>query len=222
MRWLGFRFKIAIFIGTLFLLVFGGNSLLQALRFRAPVVITAEEFEKQKPTAGWFHIKNCVLDGIDEVHFHPKDEADDFSKIKEVYIPVYSAKTYDKEKGGSKTINAMVLTRDTKTLDSLREANGALSGPKGADDTKALDYMVKNLGKLVQRRDVEGMVRSGLESISADEKSQLAKNDSTPAPDFVTLEEGKQPSLLAGVGLLFAGLALLAAQFFYYIVLRRR
>ena len=192
------------------------------MRFRQPIVITAEQFEKQKPTAGWSHIKNCILDGIDEVHFHSKGEADDYSKIKEVYVPVYSDKTFGGEKANEKTINALILTSDPKMLDALREAGNSLEAAKGTNDEKALAAMMKNVDKLMQRRDVEGMALSGLESIHSDEKAQINKNDATLAPDFVTLKEGKKPSLLTGFGMTLCGGLLIGAQVFYYIVLRRR
>ena len=102
MRWFGFRLKIAIFIGTMALIIFGGDKVLQAMRYREPVVISYEDFAKQKPTAGWFHVKNCVFNVYRAMHFYEKnhpEKADDVSGITEVYVPVQSAK--EKQEPGS-------------------------------------------------------------------------------------------------------------------------
>ena len=219
MKYLGIRLKIALFIGALALIVFGGDKAYQGLRYRAPVEISYADFVKQKPAAGWFHIKNCVFNVYRAVHFYEKNKAgaeNDTSGITEIYVPAQGPKDAQFP-GQHPNVSLLVITRDPEILSTYREL-----GDIGPNDGRAETYFLKNKNKIYAKRDVEGMVRAGLSSLSSDEAKQLQTNISPIDSDFVTLEEGKRPTFGAGLLMLLAGFALLVGQILFYIARRGR
>ena len=219
MKYLGFRLKLILFIGAIALIVYGGDKTLQGLRYREPTTISYEDFASQKPSAGWFHVKNCVFNVFRTIHFYEKDHpggATDLSGVTEVYVPVQSAKD-PQTPGVHPNTSVLVNTSDPAILDTYREM---AEFNTNAQDAPA--YLQKNKSRIYVKRDVEGMVRSGLSSLSSEQIGLLKSGISPLDENFITLEEGKKPAPGAGVLMLTAGLALLAGQILFYIARRGR
>ena len=224
MKYLGFRLKLALFIGALALIIFGGDRTYQGLRYREPAQISYDDFVKQKPSAGWFHIKNCVFNVFRTMHFYSKDhpeQANDVSSVTEVYVPLQSATTPQIPKNHP-NVSVVVKTSDADILSTYSELAELDTRSNDANPDSGAEFFAKNERKIYVKRDVEGMVLSGLSSLGS-EKTTILKHDMTPIDeDFVTLEEGKKPSPGAGLAMLTAGLVLLVGQVLFYIARRGR
>ena len=219
MKYLGFRLKLVLFIGAILLIVFGGDQVMQGLRYHEPTVISYEDFAKQKPTAGWFHVKNCVFNVFRAMHFYDKDHpegATDVSGITEVYVPVQSAKEPQIPGVHPKT-SVLINTSDPAILNTYRELAQFNADPSGAPA-----YIAKNKSRIYVKRDVEGMVKVGLSSVGSDRVKLLKDGISPLDDDFITLEEGKKPSPGVGSLMLTLGIVLLVGQILFYIARRGR
>ena len=219
MKYLGLRLKIALFIGALALIIFGGDKAYQGLRYREPVTISYADFVKEKPDAGWFRVKDCVFNVYRAVHFYDKEKlgaANDISGISEIYVPAQGPKDAQFP-GQHPNVSLMVISRDPEVLSTYREL-----GDIGSNDGRAETYFLKNKNKIYVKRDVEGMVRAGFSSLGSEDKRLLQTNVSPIDENFVTLEEGKKPTFGVGVLMLLAGIALLVGQILFYIARRGR
>ena len=224
MKYLGFRLKIALLIGAIALIVFGGDKTYQGLRYREPVEINYDDFVKLKPSAGWFHVKNCVFNVFRTMHFYSKDhpeKANDLSSVTEVYVPLQNA-TAPRIPKNHPDVSLIVKTSDPDILNTYSELDELGKRLNSENPNYGAEFFAKNKNKIYLKRDVEGMVLSGLSALGS-EKTNILKQEMTPIDDtFVTLEEGKKPSPGIGLALLAAGIVLLIGQVLFYIARRGR
>jgi hypothetical protein len=64
--------------------------------------------------------------------------------------------------------------------------------------------VAKNVDRVLLRRDVQGLVKFGVE-LGNGERRKLAKLQDNLAPDFIILDEGKKPEVKKSVGYLALG-----------------
>ncbi len=206
MRFLGFRGLLLLFGLTIGLLVYGGVEISESLRFPSAKTMTYEQFAAQMPQEGWYHITggrlevvNCVWQEDEKTH-----------KIDKIFVPLSSSKAVG---GPGETTSVMVEEHDPAMIDTAHEIQ-QLSGQT------AEDFVKKNHDRAFIRRDVEGMIKTGLKSDDSI-RAKMAKLDNTSlASNWIMLNEGAHPSLLLGVGCILGGLALAALQVLMF--LRRR
>ena len=252
--------KIVLLLGAGALVVFGGIQIYQETRYHQPVEISYDDFVRKKPTAGWFHITNCVLNVSRAVSADPKNpmnlvlHGDDFT---ESYVPVQSAAARREEKYRP-AVSLVILTGDNDLLDTFSQFSRTVRLPRRAkrlqkepdtylfghkfagfdpNDTRAAfgrgnmvgfgmsdrdEFIRKNKQRLYLKRDVEGMIRSGLSALPSAHTRLLKQRIAPIEDDFVTLEEGRTPSPTLGIKILALGLILLICQIALYISWRGR
>ena len=210
MRFRFFSLRLALLAlgATIAMLVFGGVEISESMRFRSPRVLTYEQFAAQMPQEGWYRITGARLEVVNGVWQEDKKT----HAIDKVFVPLSSAG----DKGGDINTPTKVMVEETdpailQTAGEVKDLNG---------DAATIDFIKKNHDRAFIRRDVEGMVKTGLNSDS-DTREKMAKLDNTSlASNWIMLKEGAHPSLGLGL-LLFMGGGLLAVlQVLYY--LRRR
>ena len=204
MRFLSIRFKLAAIIITGCLLLFGFIEISESLHFHEPRVLTYEQFEKEKPQEGWFHIKGAQLSVIESAFEEDKTT----HTLKKAFVPVSSSADLLGDK--NKQTYLLMETTDQAILDVVHDAQGL------SDEKSAIQYVEKNPQRAFPVRDVEGMIKTGLNEDSST-RDELKKLDSTLAPNYVVLQEGRHPSLGLGIGMLLGGLLLGVGQVLFYI-----
>ncbi|HLK60427.1 MAG TPA: hypothetical protein VKU00_27950 [Chthonomonadaceae bacterium] len=213
------RLAIILAVGTIALLIYGGNGIIKGIRYSRPVTLTYEQFLQQKPTAGWFHITGALMNVVDEVHIVDKDKhgSDNDPGVEDMthaYLPVYNADTFP-DGADNKSIHMLVYTGDPAVVATIKDMAGQVGNNVSKDQAEA--FLEKNKDRLFLTRDVEGMVKSGLDSESSDVKNLLNTNIKELDPNYVILEEGAKPALGLGLGLFVLGLFLAAGQALYYV-----
>lgn len=196
------------------LVIAGAQGMREAHAFSKPVDVACEEFLKSPRHEGWYRITGCTMDlseaAYSEYSFKsslPKTKDDDKS-ISEVYLPIHSAtsekKTVAKNDETPPPTNLVVKTTDEAILNTVREMS-QLDENKNPKEVEK--WMLANLQKVFLRRDVMGMVLTGINDADGT-RDELAKLHDSLAPGYVILEEGKKPSTSGSLGLIFGGLAL--------------
>ena len=172
----------------------GGQGVYTALRNRHPVLLDAGDLAKGKPSAQWLVLTNCELHVAGSAYMIRKSKYDPGEgHITEAYVPVYS-------RGQSQegTCYAVMATKDDRVLAFLEELRQATS------ETEAAKLIAEHSKNLQLQRNVEGLVRFGIEN-SSNAKSKLAGLRGNLAPDFIILAEGQKPNLSGSLGLLILG-----------------
>ena len=210
MRFRFFSLRLALIAlgATIAMLVFGGVEISESLRFRSPRVLTYEQFVKQMPQEGWYRITGGRLEAVNCVW----QESSKTHTIDKVFVPLSSSNV----KSGDPNAPTLVMVEETdpailQTAQEVKDLNG---------EAATVDFIKKNHDRAFIRRDVEGMVKAGINS-DTDTREKMAKLDNTSlASNWIMLKEGAHPSLVLGLGLFMGGGLLAVLQVLYY--LRRR
>ena len=128
--------------------------------------------------------------------------------LKKAFVPIISEDDLLSDKD-EKTL-LLVETTDPAILDTVRETRGI------TDDKAALKYLTDNKERVFPKRDVEGMLKTGLNEDTTT-REELAKLDNSLAPNYVLLQEGKHPSLGLGIAMILGGLLLAVGQVLFYL-----
>jgi hypothetical protein len=208
------RAALVVAVCTIALLVYGINEIMQAGKYSQPKVMSYEQFVQQKPEEGWYRITGAFYDLTGGIHFHREFDKDDINNISEIYVPVFSVAEMASDSKSEPKVKLIVQTRNPGMLETYRSF-GSSSGSMSKE--QVLDYLKQHADQIYVRKDVEGMVKSGLNSEDSDKTKELAKLSANLDPDYVLLEEGKKPSMLVGLGLTALGLLLGVGQVLYYI-----
>jgi len=184
------RLIIFLIVITLGMLWVGGQGLYTALMNRKPTVMSYDDYLKNKPKVYWLQLTNCFLSLPDA------SCVTRMRVITEVYAPVHSLN----EPAGARIL-VLVATKAPEVLSLARELDN-LTSKKEAEQ-----FMEKNRDRLFPKKDVQGLVRFGLD-LKSEEHSQLAALDKDLAPDFIIVDDGKKPEFATSLGLFLAGLAI--------------
>lgn len=218
----GMRIAILLAVGTIALFIFGVNGIYNGVKYREPVTLTYAQFLQQKPTAGWYHITGALMNVVEEVHIYDKNKHSDgdlaVEGLTRAYIPVCDAKTFDAaaflEKKNSPSTFLLLHSNDPEIANTIKDMAAQVGGNPTPEQAET--YLNKNKNKLFLKKDIDGMVKSGLGSETSEVKRLLDSNIQNLESDYVILDEGAKPSLGAGVGMLLLGLVLAAAQVLFY------
>jgi len=119
-----------------------------------------------------------------------------------LFIPVHASGAAPETKTG-----LVVETRDPALLAAYQEVL-ALDRRQDLSDEEAERYVLEHAATLFPRRDVQGLVRFGLE-LEDEDRREIAGLAGELAPDFVILEEGARPQPWLSLGAFAAGLVVL-------------
>lgn len=177
-------------LGGLYLLWAGGQGIYTAVTNREPLQVACDSYGEVKPTSEWLELTGCTLSLMEASY------TEENKRVVELFIP---ARGENSQEGSP--IHVLVATKDP-TLLSL--ANQLIT----IEDEQALmTFAMQNNQALGAQRDVRGLVRYGVD-LDDDERDQLKNLDSTLAPDFVILDDGKQPGLGLPLGMFSGGAVL--------------
>jgi hypothetical protein len=201
-----FRLIILLVVGMGASFWVGGQGVYTALRNRQPVQLNYSDLAKGKPTAHWLVLTNCELQVAGSAYLIRKSKYDATGqgRITEAYIPIYAPGQDE-----SATCYAVMATKDERMLallEEMRQAN---------DETQAAQFLQRHAKELQVRRDVEGLVRFGIDE-SHNEKAKLAGLRGNLAPDFILLSEGQKPNLGRSLGFLGLGLIIGTGMVLYF------
>jgi hypothetical protein len=201
------RLGCLLFVGMLAALGYGGQGIYQGAVNREQKVITYTDFVKQKPSGGWFKIKNCVY-ALPEAMVKTRK-----GRITEVFLPVYDAAALNRgdQKAWDVPLPLILATDNHNIINSLEE----IKSLETMNEAQADEYVSKNFSRLYVREDLEGMVRFGLESDSST-RSKLAGLSKSLDPNYAILQEGAKPNLLGSIGVFILGIVLAIVQLFMY------
>lgn len=190
----------------------GSGEVAQATKYREPVRLTYDEFVKQHPTEGWYHLTETALD-VPGSHWKTLvSKRYKTETITEILVPVTSAvKDEDKPQ-----IHLVLSTTDESIKNAITGLNAI---PESDPKEKTLKYILDHAKELYPERDIEGMVKPISE---IDEEQRRSLEESGLTGDAVLLKEGEKPSegsgrSLQGFGtfmLIIAGLAALIGLWF--------
>lgn len=186
------NFGCLLLILGLGLVIGGGQGVWTAVTNMKPTEMSCADYVKQKPKATWLKLTGCFLDMTDAAW------RESGGRIKEVYVPIKPA---DDKK--AKQVHIMMATEDPSILDVASQLKNA------KDEKSTIAVLIKNRDKIFMTKDLEGMVRFGVDLDSKD-RDKLAGLSQNLSPDFVILSDGQKPTFLMSGGMLVGGLVLLA------------
>ena len=177
---------------TLGCLLGGGQGMYTWVTNREPKVYDIDTYLSTNPTAKWVRITGGWVDFSAATYKSFANTAPT-----ELYLPVRSTNS----PAGAK-IQVLVATRDPALLDAMDKTRNMTA-------VNALRYLVEHQINPLVHRDVQGLLRYGIESDDKTMRKLKAVNNNL-ADDVVVLEEGKKPdfalsSALVCIGLLLAG-----------------
>ena len=196
-----------LFISGLAMLIFGGVSTYEGLRYRHPVAITYQEFVRQKPHGGWFRISGGILD-VQESGYRIEDGQEGggaaVNNASELFIPLQDPKVAA-GLSKDKTIHVMVQTSDPAIVATFKELHTVAQKSEKEQDA----YFDKNMSRVFVKRDFQGMVMSALNHGTKDLQATDKAYHDRLAPDYAFFKEGEEPSLFGGFVEFIGGLLLL-------------
>jgi len=173
----------------------GGQGLYTALLNRKPTVMSYDEYLRARPKATWLMLTNCRL-ALSDAAF--KSYAGS-KQPTELYMPVKS-----QESRTNREVFVLLATRDPDLMATFAEMQNLKS------ETEEREWVLKNKERVFPRRDVQGLVRFGID-LNDKDRRRLANLQSHLASDFIILDDGKRPELGKSLGFLVAGMVLLIA-----------
>lgn len=182
---------------SLAMIIGGAQSVYTAAKNRKPVEVGIDSLIAKKPDAKWLRITDGVLDTTNSSYVSGITGGD----AKSIYVPLVPKDT-DSEKS---TIHVLVETQDKELLDFTNQSKNLERGTMSGKD--AQEFILKNLSKLHVARNVEGLVKFGIDSGGKKERKIRGLYDNL-ASDAIILKEGEKPSMGFGVFMLLGGLGL--------------
>lgn len=173
------------------LLVGGAQGLYTALKNRSPLEITVEDYITKKPDAEWVTLKSAHLNLLESAH------KERLGKVAEVFIPV-------RPKGDAKDapVHILLSTKNREILDALDDMSNSAETLK-----QSVEAASRHAEKLFVTKDVSGLIRFG---INSDDKTRakLEKLNMNLAADYVIMNDGEKPELMASLIMLVLGIIL--------------
>ena len=178
---------------TIGLLWGGGQGVYQAVTNRAPTEVTCADLDLGLPKGAWLRVSGCTGSLLD-ASFKTR-----LGVVTEVYLPLHAKRDGETEPPA----HLVLATRDREVVDLAKK----MSKIDSKDIKAMLGFVAENAKRLRHEKEVEGMVRSGIDS---DDKvlKHLREKKEGLAADFVVLDDGRKPGFLSAL-LLGAGVLLL-------------
>jgi hypothetical protein len=117
-------------------------------------------------------------------------------EVTQVYIPISGTASSSDGKA-----RALFATKDQSVIALVTEMR------KVKDDGEALKFAAMNIQRLFPKRDVQGLVRFGI-NMEDKERTKLAELNPNLDPNFIVIDDGEQPEWLLSSVLFAIGLAL--------------
>lgn len=168
---------------------FGCYSLFVYFANPKPLEISIEQLISNPPRAKWLRVTGRRINMIDAVASRKR-----FSdKINLVYIPIRPKDTEES------TVSVLLLSSDPELL-ALAGRIHALDGSDNGGN-EASNIAMENARIFAQNRSFEGLVQFG---IGQDDRVtfQLRKRLSNLVEEPIIIEEGKEPTIIEGLGML--------------------
>jgi hypothetical protein len=178
-------------IGALYLMWMGGQGLYTSVKNRAPMELACGSYDEVKPNREWLKLTGCELNVMESSYMEEN------GKVVELFIP---ARGPGEEEGDP--IYVLLATDDNELLAVTNEMM------KLESEAELMSYFAKHRSKLFFTRDVEGLVRYGV-NLDDSDRADLAGLDDTLAADFVIVDDGKKPGFGKSLAFLGGGVALL-------------
>ena len=178
-------------IGALYLMWMGGQGLYTSMKNRTPMELPCGNYDEVKPNKEWLKLTGCELNVIESSYMEEN------GKITELYIP---ARAPGEQEGD--TIYILVATDDSELIAMTNEM------VQLGSEAELMSYFSRNRSKLYFTKDVQGLVRYGVD-LDDSERADLAGLDDTLASDFVIVDDGKEPGFGKSLGFLGGGIVLL-------------
>lgn len=178
-------------IGALYMMWMGGQGLYTSMKNRTPMEMACENYDDVKPNKEWIKLTGCQLNVMESSYM------EEGGKVVELFIP---ARGPGEEEGDP--ISVLVATEDSELLALTNEMMELDS------DAELMSYFARNRSKLYFTRDVQGLVRYGV-NLDDSDRAELAGLDNTLTPDFVIVDDGREPGFTKSVAFLGGGVVLL-------------
>ena len=143
-------------IGALYLMWMGGQGLYTSVKNRTPMELACEHYDEVKPNKEWLRLTGCELNLMESSYMEEN------GKAVELFIP---ARGPGEEEGGP--IYVLVATDDKELLALTNEMMNFET------ERELMSYFARNRSKLHFKRDVQGLVRYGVDLDDSD-RAELA------------------------------------------------
>jgi len=187
----------ALLLVSVLFLAHGGEALYHAAANRQPVMVTCDQFVRQRPSALWLRVTGCTIDYLGAGYREANGQLD------ELFLPIRPP-----SQPPTAPVALVVATSDPQVL----AIAGTTIGNNQQPDQDAYVGMMRRIVTMLRAStEVEGYARSGfIERLQT--RRALAGLTAPLAPDFVVLDLHATPSFVrpgieAGIGL---GLLLVA------------
>jgi hypothetical protein len=182
------RLGCLLIAGVIGLFWAGGQNVYTGMTNRTPTQLTMAEYNRSKPTAHWLHLTSCRLVITDAMY------RESIGDIKELFIPV-------RPEGESAGMCSVLLsTKDPGLLLLYQQLQ------KSSSQQEAIGFLQNGKDKIFNR-EIKGLVRFGID-MKDKERRKLASLDKTLTSDFIILNDGAEPSIGTGIGMLAGGFVL--------------
>jgi hypothetical protein len=186
--------KIFLAFIALVMLWGGGQGVYVSVTNTSPSRYSVKEYIDNKPSAKWLQLSGARLD-LTAVTYSSTFGVGD---AKEVYIPVVPIGQEE-----SQEIHLLLATKDPKILETVDKLRALKS------EDEVMQFIFKNASSLLIERDVEGLIRFGLE-FKEDDKHALKRENPNLSEDFVVIDEGTKPDYFATAFVFICGICLSA------------
>ncbi len=178
-------------LGALYMLWMGGQGMYTSIKNHAPMELACENYDDVKPNKEWLKLTACELNVLESSYMEEN------GKVTELFIP---ARGPGEEEGDP--IHVLLATDDRDLLALTNEMI------KLETEAELMAYFAKHRSQLYVTRDVQGLVRYGVDLDDGD-RADLKGLDDSLATDFVIVDDGKEPGFGKSLGLLGGGSVLL-------------
>jgi hypothetical protein len=191
-------FTAALLLVSLLFLAHGGEALYHAATNRQPVVVTCDQFVRQRPNALWLRVAGCDIDYLGAGYRESKGRLD------ELYLPIRPP-----SQPPTSPAALVIATNDPQVL---AIAGTTIGNNKQSDQDAYVGMMRRIVTMLGASKQVEGYARSGV--IERLETRRTLSGLTAPlAPDFVVLDLHAKPSFVrpgleVGIGLVLVLVAM--------------
>ncbi len=194
------------------LFTFSGISSKQASQ-QKPTPISFETLLKTPPKDGYFRVTDCYIDVSNAIYEIGAPDSVFPGVISQAYIPILPEESTDKTK-----TKALLSTDDKSTLEMLN-AFEKFDKEKASEKT-ITDFSKKNAEKIIQNRDITGMISEGPLVVTLQGDAFQEMERTRLSESYSVLKEGETPgsneAIVAGLG---GGFICLIALIFWVLLL---
>lgn len=186
--------KLFLSLIALVMLWGGGQGVYVSVTNTSPSKYSVKDYIDNKPGAKWLQLSGAKLDLTSVTYSSTLGVGD----AKEVYIPVVPI-----GHEGGQEIHVLLATKDPTILETVDKLRALKS------EDEVMQFVLKNASSLVIEKDIEGLIRFGLE-FKEDDKRALKRENSNLSEHFVVIDEGMKPDYFTTAFIFICGICLSA------------